>query len=691
MNDLIKKGMKIRTKIIIMILIMVIIPVIIVTSFMLIKSFFYLKENTIKSYSNLLNQASINLDLVFNKYCSVLDNIIEKSDIRTVLLSGPFKNKKEELDITMQIEGEYGAQGKYTLRNTIEEQIDGYCILYQLDKKSLINNTPYKRFLSSPYIKPPNFDKLIQDPLYTRLINNASNSVSFGKLQKGVFSSKAIKEQVDIPVIIKAYNLKNKKSNNYNIIMFIGLSYGFVRKLYSEIERLNFGTLYVLDINNNILSRNHPSDDDYYSFNEQNGYMFDRDVDDKKDVYGMTFNQYKLLNVDDNILQTPKIQNIINDMTQKNFTDKITLLSHNSKKFVVMAKNVNKSKVKLLFFYPLKNVYSPLILLIFIISGITIIVILLIIIIGFVLSRIFTQPIKILESATHIISQGNYNNFIQINTGDEISELAKNFNSMVKEIKDYQDKLLSREKKKTEMELAKNIQTSLLPPIPKLHNFEVTGVMIPADDVGGDYFDVIPGISNDKLWVGIGDVSGHGLVSGLIMMMAQTAFNTLLLNNSDITTTELIRKVNRVLYQNIKNRLLEDHFMTLSFLAVDNDGNVSYSGAHEDILVYRKSEKKVERVKTTGIWLGLVKEINKEFNEKRFNLQKGDVLLLYTDGLIEAKNKQNKQYDMVRLTSRLQKWASLPIDEIKENLIDDVFNYMYKQDDDVTIILLRRK
>jgi hypothetical protein len=115
-----------------------------------------------------------------------------------------------------------------------------------------------------------------------------------------------------------------------------------------------------------------------------------------------------------------------------------------------------------------------------------------------------------------------------------------------------------------EMELAKTIQTALVPRKFELRNCEVAAVMRPADQVGGDYYDVLEvgGVE----WVLIGDVSGHGVPAGLIMMMCQTSVRSVLAANPNIGPDELLALVNRTLTQNIE-RLGEDKYMTISALA----------------------------------------------------------------------------------------------------------------------------
>lgn len=117
-----------------------------------------------------------------------------------------------------------------------------------------------------------------------------------------------------------------------------------------------------------------------------------------------------------------------------------------------------------------------------------------------------------------------------------------------------------------EMQLAHRIQTSLLPnETNNLHqDFEISARMLPAESVGGDYYNISIDKSGD-LWIAIGDVSGHGITPGLIMMMTQT-IHTTITTNTYSRASEMVCKINKILYKNVSCRLKENHYMTFSTL-----------------------------------------------------------------------------------------------------------------------------
>ena len=253
-------------------------------------------------------------------------------------------------------------------------------------------------------------------------------------------------------------------------------------------------------------------------------------------------------------------------------------------------------------------------------------------------------------------------------------------------------KIISEQPTLTIPEIAKMIQTSLLPDISNITSnaYELDAIMIPAEEVGGDYFDLIKDTKGKK-WYGIGDVTGHGLTSGLIMMMAQTAANAIIHNMSDLSPRDLIIKINNVLFQNIKIRLKVEYYMTMAFLTSDNHGNFEYAGKHLKIIIYRKKLKKCEILKTKGVWLGILSDITNQTYQAKFHLDKGDCFILYTDGVVEAMDKSRNQFDIPRLIECVEKYYPMGINKIIEGILTDVKEFMYQQKDDITLFAVMKK
>ncbi len=235
-----------------------------------------------------------------------------------------------------------------------------------------------------------------------------------------------------------------------------------------------------------------------------------------------------------------------------------------------------------------------------------------------------------------------------------------------------------------EMELAKKIQTALVPQKPALKNCEVAAVMLPADQVGGDYYDVVSIDGNE--WILIGDVSGHGVPAGLVMMMCQTAVHTVLALEPRIAPAKLLTAVNHVLTENI-GRLGEDKYMTINALCRQPDGHFVFSGMHQDIFIYRAHSRSIEEIRADGMCLGLSPTIEDLLVTGSFVLAEGDVLLLYTDGITEA-TRDGRMLDGAGLKEMLLELGEEGAEQIVKGIVARLSSYAVA--DDVTAIAIKQ-
>ncbi len=251
-------------------------------------------------------------------------------------------------------------------------------------------------------------------------------------------------------------------------------------------------------------------------------------------------------------------------------------------------------------------------------------------------------------------------------------------------------RLVQHEKKKqkvqSEMDLARQLQLSLLPALPDDALYKAMASMIPAESVGGDYYDYV--VVQGRRYVAMGDVSGHGMNSGVMMLMAQTAFYTYLSSSPSPDLKELYKTLNATLYHNMAIRTRQHLFMTLVALCIDDGGRVEYIGKHEDIFVFRKSTGRVDRILMDGMWVGLMNDVSEFSNKSEFYLSKGDFVVLYTDGLIECRNNHGEGFGVDRLVGIIEQYGNDGIEITKEMILSFCFDFMSKQEDDITLFLL---
>lgn len=245
-----------------------------------------------------------------------------------------------------------------------------------------------------------------------------------------------------------------------------------------------------------------------------------------------------------------------------------------------------------------------------------------------------------------------------------------------------------------ELNIAQRLQQMMLPmpeELQKIPGLEIVGYMQPADEVGGDYYDVLR-YDDNRLCIGIGDVTGHGLESGVLMLITQTAVRTLV-DRGETDPVIFLNTINRVLYQNIQ-RMGADRSLTLAMVNYQN-GQLRLIGQHEEALIVRR-DGQVERMNTIelGFPLGLVDDIRQWIDEATVMLNPGDGVVLYTDGITEAQNVANEFYGLERLCAIISAtWRNATANAVKEAIIQDVRQFVGNAIvyDDMALVILKQQ
>jgi len=241
-----------------------------------------------------------------------------------------------------------------------------------------------------------------------------------------------------------------------------------------------------------------------------------------------------------------------------------------------------------------------------------------------------------------------------------------------------------------ELQVSRQLQQMLLPTeseLKQISGLEIATYMEPADEVGGDYYDVL--VRDSAVKIGIGDVTGHGLESGVLAIMVQTAVRTLLENN-ETDPQKFLDTINRTIYHNVQRMKCEKN---LSLCLLDyQEGIVKLSGQHEEAIVIRANG--IERVDTIdlGFPIGLDTDIAQFFQKQRILLDPGDGVVLYTDGITEAEDASGKFYGIDRLCATIDRCRHKSAQEILQAVIDDVRQHIgrHKVYDDITLLVLKR-
>ncbi|MBR1859439.1 MAG: SpoIIE family protein phosphatase, partial [Selenomonadaceae bacterium] len=317
--------------------------------------------------------------------------------------------------------------------------------------------------------------------------------------------------------------------------------------------------------------------------------------------------------------------------------------------------------------------------------------------IGRRLSNHFVEPIHELSDGVREIASGDLDKKLNIKTGDEIEHLAICFNAMTDELKTYMDNLtkITAEKERiaTELDVAKNIQTSMLPnifpPFPDKKEFSIYATMNAAKEVGGDFYDFYL-LDTHHLVVTIADVSGKGIPAALFMMISKTIlknFSMTMTNPDDFAAVMSLS--NNQLCQNNDAMMFVTVFMGM--LDIKTGEFVFVNGGHNPPLVYHKATDSYEYIKVKkNFVLGGMEDIN--FKQQSIKLDKGDIIFMYTDGVTEALNPNNELYGEERLINCLNRSdKNLPVEELLAFVRADVNTHVNgaDQSDDITMLALK--
>lgn len=241
-----------------------------------------------------------------------------------------------------------------------------------------------------------------------------------------------------------------------------------------------------------------------------------------------------------------------------------------------------------------------------------------------------------------------------------------------------------------ELNVSRQLQEMILPKnseLSQINDLDIAGFMEPADEVGGDYYDVLQ--HDGRVLLSIGDVTGHGLESGVLAIMVQSAVRTLFANQ-ETDSVKFLGALNHMVYHNTA-RMNSHKNITLSLLEYQN-GQLRLTGYHEDIIVVRAGELEVIDTTDLGFTLGFVDDIAHLIYDRKIKLNHGDVVVLYTDGITEAENLERTEYGLERLCEVVKQNWQRTAEEIQQSVIDNVKQYIGKQTvfDDITLLVLKR-
>lgn len=334
------------------------------------------------------------------------------------------------------------------------------------------------------------------------------------------------------------------------------------------------------------------------------------------------------------------------------------------------------------------------------------------------LAWMINRPLRKLSMGAQRLAGRNYQYPIEVRSNDEFGLLADTLNKMAVQVKNYQQGLeklvdertqelgeanqeilrlyesIRQENQNLGQELGgvRRLQMALLPQKAELARFDrldMAFYMDPASQVGGDYLDMIAA-SKGRFWLGVGDVSGHGLESALSTLAVRTAIRALL-NGGDNSLVETYARVARAAYTQLRTATAPQH-MTLNLLEYDGNASFTLTGQHEDALVVRDGNNlEVLDTFSLGLPLGLVPDLAEYLQPLTVRLNPGQLLCLYTNGLTELCNDQGEIFGQERLGELLRANYREPAQKVQQRLVEALEAFRGEQpiEDDISFVIIK--
>jgi len=327
--------------------------------------------------------------------------------------------------------------------------------------------------------------------------------------------------------------------------------------------------------------------------------------------------------------------------------------------------------------------------------GISLILLVLILLLGYFLARQLTRPISTLMKNAHSIGNGHLDNKIHLHTGDELEQLANTINQMADDLTGYIRNLnqAARDRQRVESELrtAAEIQESMLPePVMERPDIDLCAVMKPAREVGGDLYDYVF-IDPIHLFFVIGDVSGKGMPAALFMATAKTLMRGFARNA--LSPAEVLQQTNNYLEEGNDSCMFITVFCGLLDCVT---GEVVCCNAGHNPPIRLKADGRTSVLRLpAGFPLGPFPQAKPDFYpEEHLQLEPGETLVFYTDGVTEALNEKQDLFGPDRLERALSASAGRkPLRSLLDSLLEILYGFIGKarQSDDLTVLMIQYK
>ncbi|HYR27848.1 MAG TPA: SpoIIE family protein phosphatase, partial [Thermoanaerobaculia bacterium] len=296
-----------------------------------------------------------------------------------------------------------------------------------------------------------------------------------------------------------------------------------------------------------------------------------------------------------------------------------------------------------------------------------------------------SRAVNRIEKGTRAVERGDFSYRIRMKRDNQLGAMAQSFDRMTESIVSLLASVTETERLQSEIEIAATIQRNLLPKEgPRFSGVSFAAHFEPTASIGGDYYDVF-NLDKSRLAVAIGDVSGHGLSTGLVMAMVKAAITTLVEEGAD--ETSLFQRLNDLVYRSTERRA----FMTLAFTIFDLERRtIRHTNAgHIYPYLLRRGVAEVRAIESPSLPLGV--RTNLITNTVEVELQEGDALVYLSDGLIEAQNENGDPFGFDQIEALLSAQTSHEAGALRAAILEAIAQHAGTKlaDDDRTIMVLQ--
>jgi phosphoserine phosphatase RsbU/P len=289
-----------------------------------------------------------------------------------------------------------------------------------------------------------------------------------------------------------------------------------------------------------------------------------------------------------------------------------------------------------------------------------------------------------IEKGTKAVERGDFTYRINMKPQNQLGEMAQSFDRMTESIATLLVNVAENERLQSEIEIAASIQRNLLPKEgPQFRGVSFSAHFEPTASIGGDYYDVF-NIDKTRLAVAIGDVSGHGLSTGLVMAMVKAAITTLVEEGAE--ETALFHRLNDLVYRSTERRA----FMTLAFTIFDLEkGTIRHTNAGHLYPYLLREGQKPRGIEVPSLPLGVRSTISTHTAE--VDLQEGDAIVYLSDGIVEAQDENGEPFGFDQLEGLLSRSVDRSPSTIRDQILEAVARHCGTRpaDDDRTVMILR--